>query len=278
MKRADGIRVKDAEPMYLVACHLMRERNDALNMIEVDIPVEPMSAYIRKKHKEGFRTSHLTLIIAAYLRVAAEYKKLNYFVVNKNVYFRNEITVGMVVLKPGETDGTMNKMHLDFHDTVFDVERKLDKYVEENRQSGDTNKTDDVVRKLLSFPGFLRVGANLFRFMDKHGLLPKSLIDASPFHCSFVISNLASIRTNHIFHHCYNFGTTSVLVTMGNLKEIPVRGEKEIRFVRSIPLGIVMDERICSGSYFAAAFQRMKQYLNNPALLEEPLPFELFSK
>ena len=31
-----------------------------------------------------------------------------------------------------------------------------------------------------------------------------------------------------------------------------------------------MDERICSGSYFAIAFRRMKQFLNDPSLLETP--------
>ena len=34
-------------------------------------------------------------------------------------------------------------------------------------------------------------------------------------------------------------------------------------------LGVVMDERICSGTYFANAFSRIKRYLNNPALLEQ---------
>jgi hypothetical protein len=31
-----------------------------------------------------------------------------------------------------------------------------------------------------------------------------------------------------------------------------------------------MDERICSGSYFARVFRRMSQYLENPELLEVP--------
>ena len=31
-----------------------------------------------------------------------------------------------------------------------------------------------------------------------------------------------------------------------------------------------MDERICSGSYFALAFRRIRQYLRNPKLLEAP--------
>ena len=37
-----------------------------------------------------------------------------------------------------------------------------------------------------------------------------------------------------------------------------------------MPLGVTMDERICSGSYFAVAFRKMKYYLKNPELLETP--------
>ena len=92
----------------------------------------------------------------------------------------------------------------------------------------------------------------------------------SPFHNSLCISNLASIRTNHIYHHCYEFGTTSVFITMGNLREVPRRSGGEVVFERCIPLGVVMDERICSGSYFALAFRKIRKYLRNPELLELP--------
>jgi hypothetical protein len=37
-----------------------------------------------------------------------------------------------------------------------------------------------------------------------------------------------------------------------------------------MPIGVVMDERICSGSYFAIAFRRFKQFLKDPTLLEVP--------
>ena len=114
------------------------------------------------------------------------------------------------------------------------------------------------------------MGVGLFKFLDKHGLLPKFIIDMSPFHNSLVISDLISIRTNHIYHHIYEFGTTSLFIAMGNLREVPHRKGNEIEFERCIPLGIVMDERICSGSYFALAFQRLKQYLKDPTLLETP--------
>ena len=107
--------------------------------------------------------------------------------------------------------------------------------------------------------------------MDKHNLLPRSIIEASPFHTSLTISNLASIRTNHIFHHTYNFGTTSVFVAIGNSREVPKRDKNgEIYFEKCMPFGVVMDERICSGSYFAMAFRKFSKYLSDPSLLEVP--------
>ncbi|MBR3908187.1 MAG: 2-oxo acid dehydrogenase subunit E2, partial [Clostridia bacterium] len=109
-----------------------------------------------------------------------------------------------------------------------------------------------------------------FKLLDRYGLLPKFIINMSPFHMSLGITNLASIRTNHIYHHCYEFGTTSVFMAMGNLREIPKRKGGEIVFERSLPIGVTMDERICSGSYFATAFRYMKKMLANPELLELP--------
>ena len=278
MGRPDGKRVKDANPMYQVACYVMKERNDAQNMVTLHIPIEPMNRYIREKQREGVTISHLALIIGGYLRLCAEFKRLNDFVVNSRIYRRQDFTCGMVVLKPGETDGTMNKMHMNFTDDIFEVQKKLDAYISQNRASGDTNATDKLVRKLLSVPGLVRVGVGLIRWLDRHNLLPKAVIEASPFHVSMCISNLASIRTNHIYHHCYNFGTTSMFITMGNLVDVPRRGlMRTVTTERCLPLGVVMDERIASGSYFALAFQRMRAYLMNPKLLEGAPTFELFS-
>lgn len=269
--RADGKRLRHTDPMYRVAAHIMDKRVDSMNIITIDIPYEPMQEYINKKRKDDIRISHLALIIAAYVRTMAEFPQLNRFIVNKKVYTRNEIAVGMVVLKSVEdTNGTMSKMYFDKTNTIFDVNSIINKYVEENRENPENNGTEKIIKFLLSVPGLLRVGVNVLKWLDKHGLLPKFVINMSPFHMSVGITNLASIRTNHIFHHCYEFGTTSVFMAMGNLREVPKRKGDEITFVRSMPIGVVMDERICSGSYFAAAFRAMKKYLANPELLELP--------
>ncbi len=269
--RADGKRLRHTDPMYRVAAHIMDKRVDSMNMTTIDIPYEPMQEYINKKRKDGVRISHLALVIAAYIRTMAEYPQLNRFIVNKKVYTRNEIAIGMVVLKSGEdSNGTMSKMYFDKTNTIFEVNNIINKYVEENRVNPENNGTEKIIKFLLSVPGLLRVGVNVLKWMDKHGLLPKFIIDMSPFHMSMGITNLASIRTNHIYHHCYEFGTTSIFLAMGNLREVPKRKGDEITFVRSMPIGVVMDERVCSGSYFALAFKTLKKYLANPELLELP--------
>ena len=269
--RADGKRVKNADPMYTVAAYIMNKRVDAMNMITIDIPVEPIQEYLNEKRKQGVKVSHMAVILAAYIRTMKEFPELNRFVVNKKIYQRNEVAVGMVVLKAGQVDhGTMSKMYFDEDNTIFEVNDIINKYVEENRESPDSNSTEKLIKVLLKIPGLLPLGIGVFKLMDKFGLLPKSIIDASPFHMSLGITNLASIRTNHIYHHCYEFGTTSVFMAMGNTREVPKRKGDEIFFEKCMPIGVTMDERIASGSYFALAFRKMRHYLRNPELLEVP--------
>ena len=90
--------------------------------------------------------------------------------------------------------------------------------------------------------------AGIRELMDRCGLLPRKIIDLSPFHTSLFITNLASINTNSIFHHCYEFGTTGVFVSMGKPIANYMSGEYNKKM---IPLSVVMDERICTGHEYA---------------------------
>ncbi len=267
--RPDGKKVKSDDGEYAIVPHIMVERNDSLNFIEMDIPLAPIQKYLHEKRKEGHNFSHLALVLAAYTRIIGEFPLLNRFIVNRKIYARKELAVGMVVLKSESDNGTMSKVKFDPADTIFEVNDKITEYVVTNRKAGDNNKTDKLVSILLKIPGLLYWGVKIFKWMDKHGLLPYAIVDASPFHTSMSITNLASIRTNHIFHHIYNFGTTSVFLAMGNTREVAVRKGGEIVFEKCMPFGCVMDERICSGVYYAKAFRKFKYYLEHPELLEE---------
>lgn len=268
--RSDGTPVKHEDPMYHLIPHFLTKRYDAMNMITLDIPEMPMRAYMNEKRKEGKQVSHLALILTAYLRALEAYPALNRFIMGRKIYQHKDIKVSMVVLKPDGGD-TMSKIDLVPSDDIFDVQAKITGYIDQNRQLGEANSLDKTmnifVNKLGGLTGFL---IRVIWGLDKIGLLPQSLINVSPFHASLLISNLASIRTNHIYHHVYEFGTTSVAITMGNMREVPRRGRDGIVFDRCIPLGVVMDERIASGHYFAQAFALMKKLLADPRLMERP--------
>ena len=268
--RKDGRLIKTIDPMYKLIGHIMPDRNDSMNMIELTVVQDPIRKYIRKKKDEGYTFSHLAVVIAAFIRTVAEYPFLNRFVVNKRLYARNEVAIGMVVLKPGETEGTMNKMYFKPDMTIYQIQEVLDEYINTNRGQGMTNATDKIMNTMLSIPGLARVGVNFIKWMDKHSLLPKSIIDASPFHCTMTVTNLASIGTNYIFHHVYNFGTTSMVMAMGNTREDPVKRHGEIVFEKVIPIGLVMDERIGEGVQFAIACKKLQSILQNPQVLEVP--------
>jgi len=273
--RVDGRRVRDMNAMYALVPQFLPRRYDAMNMITLNIPSEPLKQYMNEKRRQGTHVSHLALIIAAYLRTAAEFPHINRFIGNKKIYAHKDFTVSMVVLRPGHDEDTMSKIYLEPTDDIFTVQSKILEYISENRKDDNANDLDKWMGILLKIPGLLNFAGALLRFMDRHGLLPKAIVKASPFHASLLISNLASIRTNHIYHHVYEFGTTSVAITMGNAREVPHTRKGEVVLEKCIPLGVVMDERIASGHYFATAFSRMKTYLADPHLLEGPPTFEI---
>ena len=272
MGRPDGKKLKKLGVEYVVGAHVMAERTDAMNMITIDLPEAPMKQYLNQKRKEGKRYSHLTLILAAMVRTFAEYPGLNRFVVNKRIYARNEIAVGMVVLKGGKLDGvgTISKMKFKPENTIDEVNEIINSYIQTNRAEENINSTDKLANFLCSIPGLLRAAVNVVKWLDKHNWCPKAIIEASPFHCSIMLTDLASIKTNSIHHHIYNFGTVSLSLAMGNLREVPMRKKGEVTFERCLPLGIVTDDRIASGNYLGMAFRRFEKYLEHPEVLELP--------
>ena len=269
--RPDGTRVKDIPPIVAAIPYIMPKRYDAQNSITEYIDEELVKSYIREKRRGGVRINHMALLIAAYYRAVLYNPKLNYFVMNGRIYQRNHFCVSFVILKKladGRPDETTLKIYLDPEDTIFSIQKKITDAIDANTAAEHKNSTDKFARMMFSVPGLPKFVVWLAYHLDKHGLLPRKIIDLSPFHTSLFITNLASIKTSYIHHHCYEFGTTSVFVCMG--KPEVAFGREPGKRKKALPLGIVMDERICTGVEYARFAVTLRQLLQHPERLEGP--------
>ncbi|MCL2383865.1 MAG: 2-oxo acid dehydrogenase subunit E2 [Oscillospiraceae bacterium] len=111
----------------------------------------------------------------------------------------------------------------------------------------------------------------LIRFLDRYGILPKFVIDASPFHTSVFLTNVGSLGIDSIYHHVYDFGTTSIFIAMGKKKKTYIYEEDTIKEAKAISFSFVCDERVCDGQYFASSIKLFRRYLKRPELLEKPI-------
>lgn len=268
--RPDGKRVKGLTPIVSIIPYIMPQRYDAQNTVTEYIDEEVIKTFIREKRRGGTRLNHMAVIMAAYYKAVLKNPKLNYFIMNSKIYERNHFCVSFVMLKKrpdGTPDETVLKIYLQPEDTIYTINERIQAAIAKNSEATYENKTDKFVSFLFAVPGLVRFVVWLARNLDKIGLLPRFVIDLSPFHTSLFITNLASIKTSFIHHHCYEFGTTSVFVCMGK----PVPGYAAANMDKKMmPLGVVMDERICTGYEYATFCNDFRHYLRHPEELEMP--------
>lgn len=270
--RSDGRKLKTLPPFFRVIPSVMLERSDSQVYFKQDISLKTIDEYIDKKAAEGIKFSYMNIIYAALIRILAERPQLNRFAMNGTLYARNQILVSLAIKKNLSDDGTETTIKLPFTGTenIFEIKEKLDKVIEANKDTSTANSTDRLAKALsLVSNGTLRRAIKFLSFLDRHGIMPKAVINASPFHTSVFLTNVGSLGIDSVYHHLYNFGTTSLFFAMGKKKKSFIYDDDEIHEEKCITLAFVGDERICDGYYFANSFKLLSKYLRKPELLEE---------
>ena len=270
--RSDGRKLKTLPPFFRVIPSVMLDRADSQVYFKQDIVLKDMDEYIDRKAEEGIKFSYMNIIYAAIVRIIAERPQLNRFAMNGSLYARNKIYVSLVIKKNFSDEGQETSIKLPFDGTenIFEVKEKLDKAIEANKDTSTANSTDNLAGALSLIPDCLiRKAVKLLTFLDRHGIMPKSVIAASPFHTSVFLTNVGSLGIDSIYHHLYNFGTTSMFFAMGKKKKSYVYDDEDIKEEKCITIAFVGDERICDGYYYATSFKMLNRYLKKPELLEE---------
>lgn len=272
-KRPDGVRVKANDMIEQIAPHFMPMRCDAMNFITHPVRCEDMDKWIvEKSEKEGVRFSYLHIVMAALVRLVAERPVLNRFIMRGALYQRKRITISMTIKKELTDSGESATIKIPFsgRETIYEVKEKIDSAIAENiKNVGGTQAVSD---KFSGVPNFLcRWAINLLNFLDRRGMLPGALIDAaSPFHTSCYVTYLKSVKTDAIYHHVYNFGTTGLFCAIGKEKYAPVVENEELKVGKVMNLGFTMDERFTDGFYFAKSLRVLDSKFHNLHELEVP--------
>lgn len=274
-RRSDGKKVKGLDGFSRLTPLIMPHRNGSTNIFLIEQEAAYLDNFIAEKKEQGISYNYLIVITTALVRLFRSRPKVNRFIINGRIYQRNHIDVAMVVKKAlrDSAKETTIKMRFTGYETVAEVKKIID--AEVRAATHGNTATDDTADGVLSkMPQFLlKFSVGFLRLLDRWGLLPKSILKASPFHASIFITHLKSIKLDFIYHHLYDFGNVGFFISIGKERIIPFFNSEtqQVEPAKVLKMGLSIDERYADGLYYSNTLRKLKEYLRDPALLEKPL-------
>ena len=272
--RSDGYRLRSLQPMSKVSPYIMPNRSGASVYFHESIEITEAENYIRKKRNQGLKGfGFMHLLLAAYVRVISQRPAANRFISGQRIYSHGDDIVVCLTIKRDMTldaEETIVKVHFAPTDTADDVYAKLQKLIDENRDVNPDSNFDNTAKIFNFIPGLLLKNAVwLLKVLDYFGIMPKSLVEVSPFHGSMFITSMGSLGIPPVFHHLYDFGNIPVFLSFGaKYKQLELKADGTTAQRKYIDYNIVCDERICDGFYLASSFKLFKTYFRNPHVLD----------
>lgn len=280
--RKDARRVKETRGLQGIMPHLLPKRTESEVCLSDKFDVTELLKYIDKKNEEisalggDYKMTLFHCVVAGVCKMIMERPMLNRYIQGRRLYERHEVSLSFVakrrftdhaeealmVLVPKETD------------TINDISKKIVGDVRETRKSEDASGgVDKLMSDLAKLPmPILAFVAGVVKFLDFWGLNPDSITKGDPNYTTVLLSNLGSIKCPSVYHHLNNYGTNSIMITIGTIHKEEVimpDGTKAVRDV--VDFTATLDERIGDGFYFARSLKLVKHIFANPEMLDKPL-------
>lgn len=275
--RRDGRRIREIDGLHAVMPYLMPNRCDSEVYIHEDVDVTEMVKYLKEKNGPAaeYKTTPFHVFVAAFAKTIYHRPLLNRFIAGRRVYERNELTMSFIVKRKfqDEAEELLMTMRVNGDMTLEAVSHKILGDTKELRKEDGSNDMAGVLDFFAKVPRFLmRIFMAFFRFLDFHGWMPKFICDGDTNYSTALLSNLGSIKCDAAYHHLNNYGTNSIIVTIGEIyKAQVINGEGQAEVKDIVSFGITLDERIADGFYFAKSVNLLKRILARPVLLENPI-------
>ena len=275
--RRDGKLIRDIDSMHFIMPLIYPNRCDNEAFISERIDLTAANAYLEKKNANDpeYKYNLFQLIVTAMVKTITLRPKMNRFIVNGNMYQRNDVSAAFVVKKLFADDGAegLAFIHMEDGDTLNTIHEKIYKFVSKTRRADSVDKSTENMDIFNKLPRWVSKTAVKFVCMlDRHGKVPQSFIETDPYYSSVVLTNLGSIKLHSGYHHLTNWGTTSLFCAIGEKKKRPFFDEDGTCTMNdSIDLGLTIDERIADGYYYSKTVRLLRHLLEHPELLDKPL-------
>ncbi len=275
--RRDARWVRDVTGLTTLMMHIMTNRTDAEVYLNDKIDVTELLKYLEKKNAAhpDYKTTVFHCFVLAIGRMIKERPKMNRFIQGRRMYERYDISLSFVA-KRRFTDHAEEALMFftpKDEDTLDSFSWHIAGEVKEMRRSEhSTGGIDRTIDSFAKIPRLLLMPViRIIRWLDFWGVNPKALTDGDTNYSTVLLSNLGSIKGPAVYHHLNNYGSNSIMVTIGTIhKEEMVMedGSKQVRDV--VEIGATLDERIADGFYFVRSLKLVKYIFAHPELLDRP--------
>ena len=274
--RRDGRLLRELDSLHFITGIIYPNRCDNEAYISETVDLTALNAWLERRNETAgdFHYTLFHLIVTALAKTIILRPKMNRFIVNRNFYQRNEVSLSFVVKKQFSDQGAealavLKAQPEDTVETVHEYIRDQVMFCRSEQVDSSTESMDFLNR----LPRFIsKTAVRCICWLDRHGWVPPSMVETDPYYTSCVISNLGSIQLKCGYHHLTNWGTCSLFCIIGEKKLRPFydeAGNMEMR--ESLALGLTIDERLADGYYYSRSIQLLRHLLQNPELLERPL-------
>ncbi|MBP3480328.1 MAG: 2-oxo acid dehydrogenase subunit E2 [Clostridia bacterium] len=273
--RKDGRLIRDIDSMHFIMPIIYPNRCDNEAFISERIDLTAAERFLEEKNAANpeYKYTFFQLIVTALIKTVTLRPKMNRFIANKNIYQRNEVSASFVIKKQFEDESKegLAFIHATDNTTLDEVHGEIYRQVTSCR-GGKQDSTSDAMDMFKRMPRFLsKALINIICILDRHGKVPRSLIETDPYYSSIVLTNLGSIGMHSGYHHLTNWGTNSLFAAIGEKKERPFYDDDGTAHMRqSVDIGITIDERLADGYYYSKTVKLLKYLLENPKLLDRP--------
>lgn len=234
---------------------IMPTRNEATITATVHVEAPQLVSFLKERKLRFF-----PYVLFACLMTVKKHKVMRRFVIGHRIYDHKRLWISTVIKKDKSDESSSHFVKFEIKETMNagDIQSRLDDQIDQTK-SNKLHSSDRLITGLSLIPGFLfSIGIKIAAWLDRMDLLPNAIIQSDPLHTSLIIANLGSIQGQSVAHHLFNWGTCSLVITIG---EFDTQGKVDFTFS--------IDERIGEGLAFFRAIETFKKVLEDPYAFDE---------